>query len=51
MQKSVWSTAGEVLKYNSIRPEHPVKIVENIIHFLKQKYKVKNKLSKKFLVL
>lgn len=40
MQKSIWNVTTEVLKYNAVRPEHPVKIVDNAIQFLKQKYKV-----------
>ena len=40
MQKSIWSASNEVLKYNSIRPDHPVQIVDNVVKFLKQKYKV-----------
>ena len=40
MQKSIWSATSEVLKYNSIRPEHPAQIVDNVIQFLKLKYKV-----------
>jgi len=38
MQKSIWSAASEVLKYNSIRPDHPVQIVDNVIKFLRQKF-------------
>ena len=41
MQKSIWSASNEVLKYNSIRPDHPVQIVDNVVKFLKRKYKVK----------
>ena len=40
MQKSIWSVASEVVKYNAIRPEHPVAIVDNVINFLKTKYLV-----------
>ena len=40
MQKSIWNATSEVLKYNSIRPDHPAKIVESVVKFLKQKYKV-----------
>ena len=40
MQKSIWNVTSEVLKYNAVRPDHPVKIVDNAIQFLKQKYKV-----------
>ena len=40
MQKSIWNVTSEVLKYNAVRPEHPVKIVDNAIKFLNQKYKV-----------
>merc|ERR1712227_918664 len=38
MQKSIWSVASEVVKYNAIRPEHPVAIVDNVVKFLKTKY-------------
>ena len=40
MQKSIWNVTSEVLKYNAVRPEHPVKIVDSAIKFLNQKYKV-----------
>ena len=40
MQKSIWSVASEVVKYNAIRPEHPVAIVDNVVKFLKTKYLV-----------
>ena len=40
MQKSIWSVASEVVKYNAIRPEHPVAIVDNVVRFLKTKYMV-----------
>ena len=49
MQKSIWSAASEVVKYNAIRPEHPVKIVDNVINFLKQKYKVQHESTSVFL--
>jgi len=45
MQKSIWSASNEVLKYNSIRPDHPVQIVDNVVKFLKQKYKGEMKMA------
>jgi len=45
MQKSIWNATSEVLKYNSIRPDHPAKIVESVVKFLKQKYKGEMKLA------
>ena len=42
MQKSIWNATSEVLKYNSIRPEHPVRIVESVLQFLRQKYQVRH---------
>ena len=50
MQKSIWNASSEVLKYNAVRPEHPVKIVDNAIKFLNRKYKVYIKLIKTFKV-
>jgi len=45
MQKSIWSATSEVLKYNSVRPEHPAQIVDNAVQFLKQKYKGDTKMA------
>ena len=30
MQKSVWNTESEVKKISSIRPEHPIQIVDYV---------------------
>jgi len=38
MQKSIWSTTSEVVKYSAIRPEHPPAIVDSVLSFLKVKY-------------
>jgi len=45
MQKSIWNATSEVLKYNSIRPDHPAKIVDSVLRFLRQKYKGEMKLA------
>jgi len=45
MQKSIWNATSEVLKYNSIRPEHPARIVESVLQFLNEKYKGEKKLA------
>jgi len=39
MSSSVWEKSEEASKYSDFRPDHPVEIVENVLQFLKEKYK------------
>ena len=36
--KSIWSSDSEAAKYSAKRPEHPVKIVDSVVAFLRKKY-------------